>query len=715
MTLGSYSRSVRTGILVWLVYSVLESGVLSLFQVFRAAIYSLGFHGIPPDNGVFLSAALSALTLLVYPLVGAAIGFVVAVVLKQIGPIRGARGNEYPADAWMRVHCCLLLLIVAVQSAFVGEGSVSVAVLALLAISLVLSLTASRVTRVRIFHDALAGWSILLAGIVVALVAQPRPNVSGTAALALAFGCAIGAVLFGEISRRVWREIGRIVPSNGARGALIASGWLVLILWPAISTPSVLRSSPSRGEVPAGGVLKPNVVLVTLDTVRVDHLSLYGYARDTTPYLKQFATSGAVVYTQAIASSNCTDSSHASIFTGLIASRHGAFRSDGKPRGIAQQTKITLGEYLTDEGYDSGAVVANIAVLLPAYGFDRGFRYYDVLRLEDALTPTGRPYLLKDWLRRSLARATAPSRIDSVFVDAAAVNSQAATFIRSATSRRRPFFLFLNYMDAHTPYSPPEPFLNLFATTERRFQWKRFEELKKAVQRKPLTDATESELEMLVSRYDGAIAYIDGQLKQLFTTLHAIGAFDNTLIIITSDHGEAFGEHSYLGHCRSVYDSEVHVPLIVKNPNSHRGSISTRLASSIDLFPTIVDIVGGRVPDGLDGISLRSADLGSRAGVLSESYAGGLQRGTMIEAQPTEAALVTDRLKMVAAPKGIIGLYDRQDDPLESTNLWGPKSGPTELSRQLETLMQKAAARRPGPLLTDPDVMNRLRALGYVK
>jgi arylsulfatase A-like enzyme len=311
-------------------------------------------------------------------------------------------------------------------------------------------------------------------------------------------------------------------------------------------TPTIATADP--GEAPL-------VVVYLVDTLRADHLPLYGYARDTAPELSRFARD-AVVFDQAIASSSWTKPSVASLFTSLLPRDHGCvqFYTPLDP-GLT-----TLAETLHERGYGTGAVVVNQLVLAKGMHFDQGFDHF--------------------------AAPLSPRRAGHV-VDAA---------FRFLDARRgQPTFLYLHTMDAHTPYLPPPPF-------DRRFE-PHPEPGRAAAE--PSDYREPQDLARIVAQYDGAIAYGDRELGRFLQGLRERGLYDRATIVFLSDHGEELLDHGGWVHGHTLHDELVRVPLVVKYPGGREaGRRVARQVQLVDVLPTILESQGIPVPGGVAGRAL---------------------------------------------------------------------------------------------------------------
>ena len=356
----------------------------------------------------------------------------------------------------------------------------------------------------------------------------------------------------------------------------------------------LLREQDAISHLPPTAAPAPNVLLIVLDTVRAKSLSLYGYHRNTSPNLDRFATRGAV-FNRAYSTAPWTLPSHASMFTGRLP--HELSAGHNTP---LDATHPTLAEALTANGYLTTAVVANMWVGGAPWGLSRGFLHYE----DQSTTP------MTSFLNTSFG---------DVLMDAGNIRDHFATgdnFGRKSAedvnrsfvdwlSRRgpeRPFFAFLNYCDAHSPYVPPEPFALKFAKTRPRGN----------VDAKDYAAWSPAEVQELNDAYDGAIAYLDHQLGRLFDALQSQGTLKNTIVIVTSDHGEQFGEHNLLEHSNSLYVPLLHVPLVIVYPDYvPAGARIDEPVSLRNLPATVFELTGLRDPVGFPGTPVlprRAAD-----------------------------------------------------------------------------------------------------------
>ena len=363
--------------------------------------------------------------------------------------------------------------------------------------------------------------------------------------------------------------------------------------------------------------IRPNVVMISLDTVRPDHLGCYGYEKGTSPNLDQLAGQG-VVFRRTWSQAPWTLPSHMSLFTSLPPSRH---RVDSinrvLPDGIATFTEVLQGH-----GYRTAALV-NDAQMSAHWGFDCGF---DVWREFPVDTPEG---------------------------NCENITRQAVDWL-DQQSDDDPFFLFLHYYDAHDAYAAPEAFRKRFSSlsgdASRAMAWRaRFPG-------QPLPDPEMKQA--LIGAYDAEIAWLDYELGKLFDAMP-----ENTLVVVFSDHGEAFEEHGWTLHGATLYEEETRVALLMRLPGGeHAGRVVDAPASLLDVAPTILRICGAEVPAAFEGIDLAPAVSGQKMPsriVTSETKA--VMEGTLCR-----SAIAYPWKLIVSEPNGRCELYRLPD---ESTDL----------------------------------------------
>jgi arylsulfatase A-like enzyme len=293
----------------------------------------------------------------------------------------------------------------------------------------------------------------------------------------------------------------------------------------------------------------PNVILITMDTMRADHMSRYGYERPTSPRMDQLADS-ATFYSRSMASSPWTVPSHASLFSGRDPFEHGShtLKAVGKnqPINLLYDGFLTLAEALEQEGFTTGAFVANDGMLATRWNLNQGFQIYHI--------------------ERTLAEH---------------LNVRVFAWLDSIATTGNPFFLFLNYMDTHKVYNTkPRPgFLEVPAVQDGgQLVDQLYQEVMPGVGPIPW-----DLVQKVIDQYDTAVANLDEQIGVLLDRLLEMGLYDNTMIILTSDHGEYFGEHYLVEHSKDVYQEAIWVPLIIKEPHQGRGRRDDTVISSSDI------------------------------------------------------------------------------------------------------------------------------------
>ncbi len=327
-----------------------------------------------------------------------------------------------------------------------------------------------------------------------------------------------------------------------------------------------------RARRPAGA----NVVLISIDTLRADHLSCYGYGRRTTPNIDRLAHEGTLV-TQAYASSSWTVPSHMTMLTGLPPSRHGV---DRPGRSLASD-HVTLAERLRGAGYQTAAFVSG-PTLHRAFGFDHGFDTYDnTMAFVRRDFVGGDPTMPSEQAQRRAHQAVTGPRV------------QAAVERWLDHDARPPFFLFVHLWDPHYDYIPPPPYDTRFDPDYHGdFDFS-------DVPFNPRINAhmPERERQHLVALYDGEIAATDAVVGALCDALKRHGWLADTLLVVSADHGEEFFDHGHKGHMRTLFEEMIHVPLVIRFPGRvPAGRRLDAVFASIHLMPTILGLLGLPAP-----------------------------------------------------------------------------------------------------------------------
>jgi arylsulfatase A-like enzyme len=320
----------------------------------------------------------------------------------------------------------------------------------------------------------------------------------------------------------------------------------------------------------------PNVLLVVVDALRSDHLSSYGYSRPSSPAIDRLAAGGAL-FEQAFATSSYTLPAHASIVTGLYPNQHGV--EWGSSHRWAEHA--TIGEQLQARGYRTGAFSGNTYWFSREHGFGRGFHHFEDFfhSFADMALRTAYGRLISRKVLWRLGYDDIPARKHADVTNAAVLRW-------IARDRARPFFVMINYMDVHDPYLPPQPYRNRFATQPNPgglINWELHI---------PET-LTPAQLQSEIDAYDGSIAYVDDQLDALIAAIRERAGDRELMVVVTSDHGEEFGEHGGFLHGGHLYREAIRVPLIVSLPGKvPAGARIGRPVTNAAIPATILDLLG---------------------------------------------------------------------------------------------------------------------------
>ncbi len=386
--------------------------------------------------------------------------------------------------------------------------------------------------------------------------------------------------------------IGRLALVARRRGGLRglfghAGDGAVTLTLPTVRSLAEPAASPVRASVPP---TPPNVVVYLVDTLRADHLGVYGYERPTSPELDRFARD-AVTFENAAAPSSWTRPSVVSLLTGLRPWVHGVNRRED---ALSQDVE-TLAEILAAAGYETAAFITNGNVG-PDFAVDQGFGRFRYLR-ESPNRPA--VHQLSDRVNQAVFRWLA--------------NRDPAA---DGPAARKPFFLYVHTTDPHAPYFPPRAYRERFAP-EVDPELGLLPSIHDLV-RVRRGDAPPGVREALLDLYDGEIAFNDHHFGRLVAHLKELGLYEDALVVFVSDHGEAFRDHGVWGHGRTLYDEELRVPFLVKLPGGeHAGRRFADPVELIDVAPTILDLAGLVPPARLDGRSVRATLDGSVPGERS--------------------------------------------------------------------------------------------------
>lgn len=457
---------------------------------------------------------------------------------------------------------------------------------------------------------------------------------------------------------------------------------LYVALFVSLAAAGCGRSAGTGSSVPTD---KPDIILITIDALRADHLGTYGYSRPTSPAIDAFARE-AVVVQDAVSQAPYTKASIASLFTGLFPTAHKAFTTSrtfdktmtGHVSGALPSTDVlsprlkTLAECLTEAGYQTIGINTN-PFLIADFGFGRGFAQYEFLTGGDVQVAT-----------------------------ASAVTAKALAHI-DARDRRKPLFVWLHLMEPHSPYTPPDRLRQMFppepppltVPSETIPAWIRVDNS---------TDAR-----FYAALYDAEIRSADESLGTFFDGLKQRQLWDHSVVMLTADHGEEFYDHGGFEHNRTLYDEMLHVPLIVKAPGLAPRRLHEQIAE-VDLLPTLVARAGGSVPAGLSGADVWPVLSGRRH---AERYA-------YAELVGERYALRTREWKLISTLHGSHELYHLTADPHETQSLVAEDTNRTAemrdvLTKVLATAVQAGSRFQGAFAPIPPRVLERLKSLGYVQ
>ena len=390
-----------------------------------------------------------------------------------------------------------------------------------------------------------------------------------------------------------------------------------------------------------------NVVLISMDTTRSDHLSCYGVYKNVTPNIDALAKEG-VLYKNMYSPVPLTLPAHSSMLTGTHPPRHGVHDN---LKYQLNDSNLTLAEILKNKGFATGAVISAF-ILDSRFGLDQGFDDYD-----DEFEETLDSHISQR--RGSESTEHAISWIDK--------------------NKDNPFFLFLHYYDPHAPYDPPEPFKS-----------------------------------KIVHPYFAEIAYTDHCIGQVIDRLKTLGLYESTLIVVTADHGEMFGEHDEQTHGYFIYNGNIKVPLIIKVPGIHEATTIEDFAGTVDIVPTICSLLGIDIPEHVQGKDLSPYYRQNRPpsdtepSLYSESMLPTKYGGNSL------LGLITGGYKYIQTTRP--ELYDLINDPTESVNLLAGQSQRGRIMQdQLKQILEESVLEEiESSLELDTEAIKKLESLGYL-
>jgi arylsulfatase len=671
------------------------------------------------------------LTITAYAIAGAVGGMIIACMQHFLGRSRRDSQNIFGAEIACYSGCIASILLCAGLAIIKNKLFVKAQLPAVISLSLLfcvlcagmylllvrlLSGISSRETLRRVFCALFISLcALLLAGIFINEVLLPGKFLDLTPKRLLVNGaiivgcCALFFVIFWLL--KVSDKFLSILSLPGAASYfLLLSGvvaWGVLALALKTNTDNIIK------EFATILTQRPSIILISIDTMRADHLSCYGYKRNTTPHIDQLARES-LVLKRAYAPSSWTLPSHASIMTGCYPSMHNAHRAEhtGPPYYCTKLSddNVTIAEILTEHGYDTAGIIAG-TFCKAFFGLGQGFNVYD-----DNLDPFGGERKAHE--TNELAFAWLNNR-ETQF-------AQQKFLLFNFTL---PVFLFIHYFDPHQCYMPPAPFdtrypgrddavINAYTVASAAsYKEKELELLMDVIKRKH--ELSLKEKNHLLSLYDGELSFVDDAVGKLLEKLRELKLFTKSMIIVTSDHGESFGEHHLMIHGIALYDDNLRVPLIIKYPaGCKKTGVVNEPVSLVDIFPEILSTVSIPVPENIQGTALQSPEK-SRT-IIAENF----QDPTWKKRQDLKhlardlKAIYSGDFKYLWASDGRCELYNVSDDPLESANLIDKLPGKAqELNALLERWSSSFTPIEGDKDLPDADqaITDKLRALGYIE
>ena len=439
-----------------------------------------------------------------------------------------------------------------------------------------------------------------------------------------------------------------------------------------------LLTGCSRASAP------PNVLLIVVDTLRADRLGAYGNGRGLTPFLDSLAKRG-TVFRRVVAPSSWTNPSVASLLTSRYQSQHGIVTFASK----LAASEVTLPEVLHDRGYVTGAFTAN-GLLKAESGFGQGFDEYQSYWL-DEVAKTKKYHA--DHLNRQIL----------AWLDA-----------RPDEQRRRPAFVYIQYVEPHIPYEPP-------ASALAKLCGDHLPDVDLVNALSIFGTVSDDLLGQYTDVYDAEVVSLDAEVRNLFAGLQARGFLDRALVVITADHGDQMMEHQNLGHGKSLHEEEVRIPLIVLAPGQHAGTALDEVVSLLDVAPTVVDAAGAPVPPTFEGRSLGWAFPDAGQGGARDAtpvYSQLLAPDDEVKQHPERdhAAVVLEHQKLITRNDGGEAFYDLAADPGEHHPDALDERERTTLRNLLRTShAEMAAAGSIEAPPVDPDTAARMHALGYLR
>jgi arylsulfatase A-like enzyme len=447
----------------------------------------------------------------------------------------------------------------------------------------------------------------------------------------------------------------------------------------------------------AQSATSPNVVLICVDALRPDHMSVYGYDRDTTPNLQRFAD-GATVFNNAYSHGNRTIIAMPSLFTGLYPSFHGAV-GKGKVMIPLPESRTTMAQVCRDVGYTTVGAMSNVFLKTP-YGLTKGFDRIEDFQLMRFTLSVYRALVKLGLIEKPPYTYYAP--------DATVVTDTGLEWLDRV--KDGPFFLFLHYMDVHHPYTPPAEFETMFDTViDAVDRDMLFTKTRAMVRNPPPLELPADELRRLVDLYDACIRYTDEEIGRFLYELESLDLERETVVIFTADHGDEFLDNGSLYHTNLAIEALIRVPLIVgRYPLPDAGRRVKSMVRHVDVLPTVAELVGGETPMAIHGGSFLPLLRGEYVPVAEYSIAEGdfcksLNKGNwkIMYVDSTDSYQLFD---LAADPKGLVDVSERY--PRKTAELKAIVEDYLARVEELQTGEHKELSE---------DQIRELKALGYIQ
>ncbi len=471
---------------------------------------------------------------------------------------------------------------------------------------------------------------------------------------------------------------------------------------------------------------RPNILLIVMDTMRVDHMSCFGYHKKTTPHIDKCAQD-AFIYKKAYSTASWTLPSVASILTGTYPGYHGAHRAKTSkkhsPMNKLDEKKVTIAESLKQVGYNTAGIVS-CTFLTKGFGLHQGFNYFDdripsylfALSTFGALRFLNYFFPLIDYLS---------SKGYYGYKVATQINKSALSWIER-NGKMTPFFLFLHYFDPHHPYLPEKLGTakeNVPDKIRKRYRRENANYVKMEHgiiypvfwSKKPLL---RDEKKYLIHNYDREIALLDEKIGEIFEKLKEMDIYDHTLIIITADHGESFGEHNLMLHGVSLYEDNIRVPLIIKYPfHDKQKEVIDHPVSLSGIVPTILSYLSIEIPDYIQGSPFISRN---KQKIIAQNFRDPSwnQRERTKRFDQDLISLIVGDYKYIKSVGGEDKLFNIEGDPGETNNLIGGKALIAEnIKKILEGYIKDLGLFeiKGETAEMNQSVMQNLKALGYIQ